>query len=117
MSKVLVLDDDQPICEALGLIFQIENIDCKFSDGNENVFKLIESFQPTIIFLDVLLSPKDGRVIAKDLKSNWRTKNIPVFFLSATAGVDKMVEQCGVQGYIPKPFEMNELLDIIKKYG
>lgn len=71
---------------------------------------------PDLILLDILLSGEDGREICQQLKSSARMKHIPVVLLSAHVKVHNAAERCGANAFLAKPFRMEELLEVVKKY-
>lgn len=73
MKKVLVVDDDESILEAVSLVLESEYTVKTIVKGEE-VYKEVEGFKPDIILLDVLMSGSDGRVICKNLKENVKTQ-------------------------------------------
>jgi DNA-binding response OmpR family regulator len=116
MKNILVIDDDEAILEAFKLLFQEEGYNVTSSSKNgKDILTLIESSTPNLIVLDMLLSGNDGRLICKDLKSRESTKNIPIIMISAHPDAKKSAFDSGADDFIAKPFEINELLDRIKK--
>jgi CheY-like chemotaxis protein len=58
---------------------------------------------------------EDGRIIAKKLKSNPKTKHIPIVMISAHPTADKTAVRSGADVFLAKPFDASILLDIIKR--
>lgn len=115
-KKVLIVDDDKGILDAISLILEDEGYTpSSISDGNK-VLKKLQQFKPDIILLDVLLSGSDGRDICKQLKSDPQTKNIPVVMISAHPTAKLSIKQYGADGFLAKPFEAAELLKAIEKH-
>lgn len=115
-KRVLVVDDDQDILEPLILILEDEGYSVDTTSKAENTYVKIESFKPDLILLDILMSGSDGRTICKKLKQQDVTKKIPVIMLSAHPGAKNDTIACGADNFIAKPFEIDELLTLIKKY-
>jgi DNA-binding response OmpR family regulator len=63
--------------------------------------------------LDVLLSGKDGRTIARQLKSQEDTKHIPIIMFSAHPSAEQTAREAGADDFIAKPFEIDDLLEKI----
>jgi DNA-binding response OmpR family regulator len=115
-KKVLIVDDDAGILDAISLILEDAGYNIlSISDGTI-VFKKLEQFKPDMILLDVLLSGSDGRVICKELKNNTATKVIPVVMISAHPTAKLSINDYGADGFLAKPFEAEELLTTIAKY-
>ncbi len=116
MRKILVIDDDPGISEALELILIEEGYDVQTVDNGEYIYEMNDGNLPDLILLDLLLSGIDGREVVKKLKSEDLTKNIPVIMMSAHPKADKSVKDAGADDFIPKPFDLNELVKRIKKH-
>lgn len=116
MKKVLVIDDDPGIQEALKAVLEFGNYDVLIASNEADAFKIAQKDIPDLILLDLLLSGKDGREIAKNLKAHTKTRKIPVIMLSAHPDAVKVVKEEGIDDFIAKPFEINDLLAKIKKY-
>jgi len=114
MRQILVVDDDPDILDALQCVLEdagytVET--CK--DGGHAERLADEASLPKLIILDVLLSGKDGREICRKLKHNEWTKNIPIVMISAHPTAKKSVFASGANRFIPKPFDITNLLNTI----
>ena len=79
------------------------------------VFDKIRQYKPDLIILDIFISGSDGRVICKELKKSKTTTNIPVILFSATNRLEAYTKDSNAQGYLKKPFEAMELINIVKE--
>lgn len=116
MKKVLVVDDDPDIVEAVQMILESEGYNSDMTTKGEETYEKIKSYKPDLIILDVLLSGNDGRTICKNLKAAPKTKKIPIIMISAHPSAKNSIKQCGADSFVAKPFSVEELLDEIKKY-
>lgn len=115
-SKILVVDDDEAILEAIQVSLELEEYRvCTASDG-KSAIKTALSEKPDIIILDVLLSGSDGRDIARTLKKMHGTSHIPIIMVSAHSNVRESVVQAGADDFVAKPFDMNVLLEKVSRY-
>ncbi len=117
-GMILIIEDDKDILDAIQFLLETENYKVlAFSDAEE-AEKLIRSKKilPDLVIMDILLSGRDGRIIANDLKTNSHTKNIPIILLSAHPNVEKTLVTNLADDFIAKPFEIEELLKRVKKY-
>lgn len=115
MKKVYVVDDERGILEALEFMLQEEGYAVRTSSSGSALLRL-DGDLPDLIVLDVLLSGEDGREIARKLKSQDKTKKIPIIMISAHPNAAFTVRDCGADDFLPKPFEIQELLDKVEKY-
>ncbi|CAN5616361.1 N/A [soil metagenome] len=113
--KVLVADDDRAICDAIALILEDAGYDVTTTLDGRIVYELDGNF-PDIILLDIRMSGIDGSEVCKRLKSQRKTKRIPVIIISANKDTQAIASEAGADGYVSKPFEMDELLAKIEEH-
>lgn len=112
--KILVIDDNPHILEAVALVLDTEGYEVKTVTKSEGVENEIKNYKPSLILLDLLLSGRNGEEITKVLKLDPTTKNIPVIIISAHPTAEKTAKDAGADGFIAKPFDISELLDKIE---
>lgn len=115
-KKILIVDDDKSILDSLSLVLSESGFDVETISKGEEALKAVEVKKPDLILLDVLMSGKDGREICQNLKNTESTKNIPVIMISAHPSAFKNIEKIGADDFLPKPFELEDLLKKIEKY-
>jgi DNA-binding response OmpR family regulator len=115
-KKILVVDDEPDILEFLQVILQEEGYIVVATDKGVFVETLHNGSLPDLIILDVLLSGKDGREIARRLKSQEETRHIPLIMFSAHPGAESTARAAGADDFLAKPFEIDELLSKISLY-
>lgn len=117
MMKVLLVDDNEDMLETLEHLFRFYEYDVvKAVNGKEGI-DVAEKEQPDIIILDALMPVMNGFDACKILKSNAKTKDIPVIFLSANYTEDEhriLGLELGADDYIVKPFNAKELIAKVK---
>ena len=75
----------------------------------------VESFKPDMIILDIMLPDADGRELLKQLRSEPKTKDIPVLMISARYTAENVEHgEFKPNGFLAKPFDIDELLDRIE---
>ncbi len=115
-KKILVVDDDQGILDAFEVLLDSAGYDVSLLSDAEQLMKLPVTKFPNLIILDVLLSGVDGREICKQLKSQEKTKRIPIIMVSAHPNAEKSVIDACADGFLAKPFEMEDLLTVVAKH-
>ena len=109
------MDDDKDILDVLQFILEdsVYEVDT-LSDGHY-LFEKIKAQEPDLILLDIMLGNLDGRDLCKEVKTKEETHDIPVILISASHNVAGAMNQNGApDAFLAKPFDINELLDIIK---
>ena len=123
MAKLLIIEDERDIVQALEYNLKKEGYSVsKAYDGIQGL-KLIKDLSPDLIILDLMLPGVDGLEICRQVKKDPKTENLPVIMLTAKgAEADKVVGlEVGADDYIVKPFSMRELIArvraVLKRYG
>jgi len=110
MSKILVVDDDLDILVVMEILLTMKGFEVDVTAKWENTYDKIESFNPDLILLDILISGNDGRTLCKQLKSQADTKSIPIIMFSAHPSAAASIKEYGADDFIAKPFDVNDLL-------
>ncbi|OIJ21512.1 DNA-binding response regulator [Anaerobacillus alkalidiazotrophicus] len=114
IKRIIVIEDEESISDIISYSLRKEGyfVQCAFS-GKE-AFPLIESVQPSLILLDVMLPDTSGFDICKTIVQDF--PHIPVIMLTARNDiVDKILGlELGADDYITKPFDIRELLTRVK---
>lgn len=117
MAKtILVVDDDEEILEGFTAMLESGGYIVHTASDAKTLLHLSTNTLPDLIILDVLLSGIDGRVMCKRLKKQKITKYIPFIMISAAPNVEQSVKEAQADDYLSKPFEMDKLFTIVKRY-
>jgi DNA-binding response OmpR family regulator len=115
-KKILVIDDDKDIIDAIQIILQLQGYTVATSAKGDETYAMVYDFKPDLVLLDVLMSGSDGRTICKKLKHDKVTTAIPIVMMSAHPSAVKEYLQCGANDFLAKPFETDDLIKIVKKH-
>lgn len=109
--RILVVDDEQDLCEILKFNLETEGYEVETAGSAEEVLTLdLTSFD--LLLLDVMMGEMSGFALARKLKSEESTKDIPIIFLTARDTENDTVTgfNLGADDYISKPFSIREVL-------
>jgi DNA-binding response OmpR family regulator len=108
-NTVLIIDDDQTLCERLERYFAQFDIRLIAAHTPDAGRELIESEKPELLLLDVMLPDTDGFTLCKEIRSR---HSLPIIMLTARGDVtDKVLGfEIGADDYMAKPFEARELV-------
>ena len=109
--RILVVDDEQDLCEILKFNLETDGYAVETANSAEEALKMdIESFD--LLLLDVMMGGMSGFAMAKKLKAEPATSDIPVVFLTARDTENDTVTgfNLGADDYISKPFSIREVL-------
>lgn len=115
-KKVFVFDDNADILDLCTIILEDAGYDIRTSSTSNNIIDQVMAYIPDIIFMDNWLPDVGGIDATKALKRHDTLKSIPVIYFSANNDVKSLAQQAGADGYLPKPFDIKELEDIISKH-
>ncbi len=111
MSKILVIDDDVAINELIKVNLELEGYEVVQANDGITGFALCKQHIPSVVVLDVMMPEVDGFTVAQRIRKNESTKDIPILMLTALSQINDKVNgfNIGVDDYLVKPFEMEEL--------
>ncbi len=116
-KKILVIDDTPDFLELMQLILESAGYIVEITDTTDDVAHILEDDFPHIIILDLLLSGHDSLALVRQLKSQERTRQIPLLLLSAYPIAEQAALAAGADAFIAKPFEIEELLAKVASYS
>ncbi|EXG77720.1 response regulator with CheY-like receiver domain and winged-helix DNA-binding domain [Xylanibacter oryzae DSM 17970] len=109
--RILVVDDEEDLCEILKFNLETEGYAVETANSAEEVLTLdLSSYN--LLMLDVMMGQMSGFALARKLKQNENTKDIPIIFLTARDTENDTVTgfNLGADDYISKPFSIREVL-------
>jgi two-component system alkaline phosphatase synthesis response regulator PhoP len=115
-KKVFIFDDNTDILELCTFILEDAGYEIKTSSTSNNIIDQVSAYIPDIIFMDNWLPDIGGIEATRELKCHATLKNIPVIYFSANNDVMLLADQAGADGYLSKPFDIQELENIILKH-
>lgn len=110
-KRILVVDDEQDLCEILGFNIQIEGYHVDTANSAEEALEMdIASYD--LLLLDVMMGGMSGFQLAKKLKENPMTAHVPIIFLTARDTENDTLTgfNLGADDYISKPFSIREVM-------
>lgn len=114
-KKLLVVDDEDTLCEALRFNFEADGFEVDTANSAEAVLAMDVSAYD-LVLLDIMMGDISGTQLAKILKSNPATASIPIIFCTAKDSEDDMVKglELGADDYIIKPYSLRNVLARVK---
>ncbi len=111
--KVMVVDDDNNICEYLRLYLEKEEFDVEIHHDGKAAIDNLAKFNPAIILLDVMMPKMDGWQVCREIR---KTSQVPIIMITAKGETfDKVLGlELGADDYVVKPFEAKEVIARIK---
>lgn len=112
-QKILIVDDDNNIAELISLYLTKECFETMIANDGESVLPALDSFQPNLILLDLMLPGIDGYQVCREVRAK---SAVPIIMLSAKGEIfDKVLGlELGADDYMEKPFDSKELVARVK---
>ena len=117
-TRVLIVDDDEELLEMLHeYLGEVEEFELEVARTGFDAGAKTLSFMPDVILLDIMLPDINGKDVLRSIKSNAKTSRIKVVAVSGMIEQDKIKElyDCGIELYVPKPFDLGELVQTVKR--
>lgn len=115
--KILIVEDDDSILEALNFLMETAGYEVKIArDGLEGI-KAANKTRPDVMILDVMLPGCDGFAVAQSVRTDTKTKNTPILMLTAkNRPVDmEKAQKLNVDSFMIKPFSTQEVVAKVKE--
>src|ERR1019366_5470936 len=117
-KKVAVVEDEAELASLIEYNLSRGGFDVKLLNGAGQTLRELETWQPDLIVLDVMLPGQDGFDLCRQIRQNSKLARTPVIFLTARSDeVDRVLGlEIGGDDYITKPFSPRELVARIKAH-
>ena len=118
-NRVLVIDDDPKILKMINTVLSSEkDLEVLTADSGFQAGLTVSLWMPDIILLDMLMPGVDGFEVCRRLKSDEKTKDIPIIAVTVLKDPKeiKKMNSCGIADYISKPFKSEDLVKKIKEH-
>ena len=114
--KILIVDDESAIRDMLRVALEMAEYDCLEASNAQEAHALIVDEKPDLILLDWMLPGTSGIELARRLKRDEVTSDIPIIMLTAKGEEDNKIQglEVGADDYITKPFSPRELVARLK---
>lgn len=111
--KILIVDDDENICELLRLYLEKDGYETIVANDGVQAVKCATTMSPDLILLDIMLPKLDGWQVCREIR---KTSEVPIIMLTAKSETfDKILGlELGADDYVIKPFDTKEVVARIK---
>src|SRR5579864_6580856 len=114
-EPILIVDDNAANLKLARVLLQGEGYEVRTAADAEEALRLLSTFRPRVILMDIQLPGMDGLELTRRLKSDVGTKGIVILALTAYAmkGDEEKARAAGCDGYIAKPIDIDSLPRVI----
>jgi CheY-like chemotaxis protein len=116
-ARVMVVEDDDTIRQLITVNLELEGFDVVTAIDGQDALNHVKELAPAVMTLDVMMPRLDGWETAARLRADDETKHIKLVLLSARAQQSDLQrgERIGVDAYLTKPFDPDQLIDIVRR--
>jgi DNA-binding NarL/FixJ family response regulator len=113
--RLLVVDDDPHLLRALSMSLRVDGYTVRTARNGAEALVSLAEFTPDLVITDIRMPGMDGHQLVQQLRNSPRTNLLPIIFLTAKDDISDRVAglKAGIDYYLTKPFEAEELLAII----
>lgn len=112
---ILVVDDNKDICLLIENILLAEDYNVESCCNPAEFRQKLQTGKPQLIITDMLMSGFDGRTLTKEIKSDPDSSDIKIMMMSAHPDAARICENIGVDDFLSKPFEIDDLVNKVEK--
>ncbi len=115
-EKILLVDDDKDTLRLVGLMLQRQGYVVQAANNGQKALSMVQTDPPDLILLDIMMPDMDGYEVARQLRANPATSEIPIIMFTAKAQVDDKIAgfEAGADDYLTKPTQPRELFAHMK---
>ena len=115
-KKILLIDDEKDFIETVSFSLTTNGFDVSTAPDGPSGIEKARSYKPDLIILDLMMPGMDGHEVARSLKSDKATADIPIIVLTATVTKElgQKVRETKATDYMIKPCDLDELFKKIK---
>lgn len=113
-DTVLVVDDDTSILDTVTAILTGEGYDVVSAASGQEALDEIARKRPTVILLDMRMPVMDGWAVARALRGQGIA--VPIVVMTAAESAKRWADEVGAEGYLAKPFGLDELLATVERF-
>lgn len=115
IAHILVVEDDRDILDALQLLLSTRGYSVSTATKADEMEACLEERIPDLLLLDIWVGGNDGRDVARRLKSEARTKDVPIILLSANLSTPQIAKEIKADDFVLKPFDVDHLLAVVER--
>ncbi len=115
-QRILVAEDHKPLLEGIRDILETEGYIVSIVTDGVQALQIIEQSPPDLVIADIMMPVLNGYTLLKEIRAQPEWSGIPIIFLTSRAENEDIQkgQELGVEGYITKPFDPDELLKTVR---
>jgi DNA-binding response OmpR family regulator len=114
-QHILIIEDDKDIQEALQLLLTGRGYSVSMAAKPDEMEACLAKQRPDLLLLDIWVGGNDGREVARRLKLDPETKDIPIILLSANLSTPQIAKEIKADDFVLKPFDVDHLVGVVER--
>jgi CheY-like chemotaxis protein len=114
---ILVVDDEPAILDMIAELLGYEGYEVVTTSQGSIALAQAKLDPPALILLDLMMPGMSGWQVIDALKASPQTRTIPVVVLSARRDLPATAKELGIESFLAKPFDIDELIGIVRQYA
>ncbi|HEY4936667.1 MAG TPA: response regulator [Puia sp.] len=114
-GRVMIFDDDADLLEVCTIVLKSKNYEVSGLCKCHDILNEVKLFSPHVILMDNWIPDSGGVKATREIKNDLLLKSIPVIFFSANYRVKDLAAEAGAEFFLQKPFEIEELENVVSK--
>jgi len=117
-KKILIVEDEESLLKLESILLTSKGYEVTGAKSGREALEILKTEMPDLILLDIMLPEMDGFEVCRLIRSDMRTRHIPVVMLTAKKSREDMErgEQVGANWYITKPFKSSMVTETVKRF-
>jgi CheY-like chemotaxis protein len=115
-KKILLVDDDEAVRKLLGAHLTEKGFEVQTASDGLIALESLRKSVPAVVVLDVIMPNMDGYGMLREMKKDPKLRAVPVVVLTAREMMRDVFVQEGIQDFIVKPYDLEELYRVLAKY-
>lgn len=116
-KAILVVDDEPAILDMIAELLGYEGYQVVTTSQGSAALARAKADPPALILLDLMMPGMSGWQVIDALKASPQTRTIPVVVLSARRDLPATAKELGIESFLAKPFDIDELISIVRQYA
>jgi two-component system chemotaxis response regulator CheY len=116
-KDVLVVEDEPYLCDLIADVLEAEGHTTRKASNGLDALELLSDRKPQLVLLDLMMPVMDGWEFMIELRANPAWRDIPIVIITAVFDVAKTETIVGASAVLTKPFDIDQLSDVVRRYA
>jgi two-component system response regulator MprA len=115
LLDILVVDDDPAIRDVVGDILALSHYSVRTASNGAEALDAIRERRPAAVLLDLMMPVMNGWEFLRQYRKEVPRAPVPIVIMSAARDAGSVADELGAQAFLPKPFELDDMLNIVQR--